>query len=130
LPYSAVRETYDTWRSRNFSPDSPEGEPEADPDADGWRNLFEYAVGTNPNLPTGAPALASFENDRLMLTVHKPPGAKDVAYEVEGSPNLAQADWSPSAVSVLTNSATLLRARLDIAGTNGFLRLRIRFLSP
>ena len=76
------------------------------------------------------PALASFENDRLMLTIHKPPGVKDVAYEVEGSANLAQSDWSPAAVSVLANTATLLRARLDIAGTNGFLRLRVRFPSP
>jgi hypothetical protein len=130
LPYSAVREAYDTWRARNFLPDSAEGEPEEDPDADGWQNLFEYAVGTDPHLPTGAPALASFENGRLILTIHKPPGVKDVAYEVEGSPNLAPDNWSPAAVSVLTNSATLLQARLDTAGTIGFLRLRVRFLSP
>jgi hypothetical protein len=130
LPYSAIRETYATWQSRTFLPNSPDGQPEADPDADGWCNLAEYAVGTDPNSQTGAPALASIENGRLVLTIHKPPGVKDVAYEVEGSPNLAPDNWSMAAVSVLTNSASLLRVALDVVGASGFLRLRVRLLSP
>jgi hypothetical protein len=130
LPYSAIRETYDTWRARNFPPNSPAGEPEADPDADGWRNLVEYAVGTNPNSKSGAPALASLENGQLVLTLNKPPGVKDVAYEVDGSPNLMPGDWSMSAVTILTNSASLLRARLDTADVSGFLRLRVRLVAP
>ncbi len=130
LPYSAIRETYETWRSRNFPPNSPDGEPDADPDADGWGNLAEYAVGTNPNSPAGALALASLENGRLLLTIHKAPGVKDVVYVVEGSPNLAPDNWSVAAVTVLTNSASLLRARLDSIGANGFLRLRVRLAVP
>jgi hypothetical protein len=129
LPYSAIRETYATWQFRNFL-NSPDGQPEADPDADGWRNLAEYAVGTNPNSKTGAPALASIENGHLVLTINKPPGVQDIAYEVEGSPNLAPDNWSMAAVSVLTNSASLLRVVLDAGGTSGFLRLRVRLLSP
>jgi hypothetical protein len=130
LPYSAIRETYDIWRARNFLPNSPAGEPEADPDDDGWRNLVEYALGTNPNSPSGAPALASLENGQLVLTLKKPPGVKDVAYEVEGSPNLMPGSWSMSAVTILTNSASLLRASLNITDVSGFLRLRVRLVAP
>ncbi len=130
LPYSAIRETYETWRARNFPPNSSDGDPDADPDTDGWRNLVEYAVGTNPNSQAGTPVLASLEIGRLVLTLKKPPGVKDVAYEVEGSPSLAPDYWSTAAVTVLTNSARILRARLDAAGTNGFLRLRVRLTAP
>ena len=130
LLYSAIRETYDTWRSRNFPSNSPDGQPQADPDADGWANLIEYALGTNPNVQTGAPTMASMEEGRLVLTINKPPGVKDVAYEVEGSPTLASANWSAATVKVLTNTPSLLRARLDDAGPSGFLRLHVRLLSP
>jgi hypothetical protein len=130
LPYSAVRETYETWRARNFPPNSPDGDPDADPDADGWRNLVEYAIGTDPNSQAGTPVLASLEGGRLVLTLTKPPGVKDVAYEVEGSPSLAPDNWSTAAVTVLTNSARVLRARLDTSGTSGFLRLRVRPTLP
>ena len=130
LPYSAIRETYDTWRARNFPANSPDGDPEADPDTDGWQNLAEYATGTNPNSAAVRPALASLESDRLVLTIHKPPGVKDVFYEMEGSPMLSPATWSTTSVTLLTNSATLLRARLEAIGTSGFLRLRVRLASP
>jgi hypothetical protein len=130
LPYSAIRETYATWRSRNFSPNSPDGEPDADADADGWRNVVEYAVGTNPNSSADTPALASHENGHLVLTIHKPPGVKDVAYEVEGSPNLAPDNWSAAGVTILTNNTSLLRVRLEATGAIAFLRLRVGLLPP
>jgi hypothetical protein len=130
LSYSAIRETYSTWRSRNFPPDSPDGEPEADPDTDGWSNLTEYAVGTDPNSQARGLPLASLENERLVLTVHKPPGVKDITYEVEAAPNLLPDNWSAAAVTILTNNATMLRARLDNSGASGFLRLRVRLAPP
>jgi hypothetical protein len=130
LSYSAIRETYEIWRARNFPPNSPDGDPDADPDADGWRNVVEYAIGTDPNSQAGTPVLASLENGRLVLTLKKPPGVKDVAYEVEGSPNLAPGNWSTAAVTVLTNGARFLSARLDTTGASGFLRLRVRLIAP
>ena len=129
LPYSAIRETYDTWRARNFPANSPGGDPEADPDTDGWQNLTEYAVGTSPTSAVSRPALASLENGHLMLTINKPPGVRDEIYEIEGSPILSPTNWSTTSVTLLTNSATLLRARLEATGTGGFLRLRVR-LAP
>lgn len=130
LPYSAIRETYDTWRARSFPANPPDGDPDADPDADGWQNLTEYAVGTSPTSAAGRPALASIGDNRLALTITKPPGMKDVIYEVEGSPVLSPAIWSTNSVTLLTNSTTLLRARLEEAGTSGFLRLRVRLDTP
>ncbi len=130
LPYSAIRETYDTWRARNFPANSPSGDPDADPDTDGWQNLTEYATGTNPNSAAIRPALASIENGHLMLTINKPPGGNDVIYEVESSPILSPATWSTNAVTLLTDSTTLLRARLEAIGTSGFLRLHVRLASP
>jgi hypothetical protein len=130
LPYSAIRETYETWRARNFSTNAPEGEPEADPDADGWQNLAEYAVGTQPASATSRPALASLENNRLVLTIHKPPGVKDVAYEVESSPSLVPANWSAASVTMLANSATLLQIAVNAQDSTGFVRLRVRLMSP
>ena len=65
-----------------------------------------------------------------MLTIKKPPGVKDVAYEVEASPSLAPANWSVDSVTVLTNSTTLLRVSINALDTAGFLRLRVRFVSP
>jgi len=49
LNFSAVAETYDTWKARNFPSNPGAGAPDADPDADGRPNLVEYAVGSNPN---------------------------------------------------------------------------------
>ena len=51
LNFSAVAETYDTWKARNFPSNPGAGAPDGDPDADGRPNLVEYAVGSNPNSP-------------------------------------------------------------------------------
>jgi len=130
LPYSAVRENYDTWRARNFSANSPDGEPAADPDTDGWENLAEYAAGTNPLSSSGRPAQASFEDGRLVLAINKAPGVKDVIYEIESSTNLSPANWSAASVTVLSNTAGLLRVSSDTTGARGFVRLRVRLASP
>ena len=130
LPYSAIRESYDVWRTRNFPANSADGDLNADADTDGWQNVTEYAIGTSPTSAVSRPALASIDNGHLMLTINKPPGVKDVIYEVEGSPVLSPAIWSTNSVTLLTNSATQLSARLEGAGTSGFLRLRVRLASP
>jgi hypothetical protein len=49
LKFSAVAETYDTWKARNFPSNPGAGVPEGNPDADDCPNLIEYAVGSNPN---------------------------------------------------------------------------------
>jgi hypothetical protein len=126
LDYSAIRETYDTWRTRHFPSDPLAGEPHADPDMDGWSNLLEYAVGSDPNSGVGRSHIeATYETGAFLLTIRKGPGVKDVRYEVEGSPDLSQGSWSASLITTLANNAALLRVRFNSLTATGFLRLTV-----
>ncbi len=125
LDYSAVRETYDTWRVRHFGTNSPTGNPEADADSDGRSNLLEYATGSGPHSATNSNAIdAAFEAGLFVLTVRKGPGVKDVLYEFEGSSNLNPETWSPLSVTALSNDGVTLRVRLNQTTPTGFLRLK------
>jgi hypothetical protein len=124
LDYSAVRETYDTWRLRNFASNAAAGNPDADPDGDGRSNLLEYATASDPNSAMNPKAIeAGLEGGFLVLTVRKGPGAKDVRYEVEGSSNLGS--WTPSLVTTLASDSRMLRVRFNETTVSGFLRLRV-----
>lgn len=126
LNYSAVAETYDTWKARNFPANPAAGVPNGDPDADGRPNLVEYAVGSNPNAGQNAAYLnTSFMPGAFFLSVEKGAGAaNDVRYEVEGSPSLAPGNWSGAAVTILENNTTRIRARYDGTPACGFLRMK------
>ena len=124
LSFSAVPETYNSWKTRNFSLNPAAAALDGDPDADGRLNLVEYAVGSNPNSPdTGGYLDVSFDGHAFFLTMKKGPGGNDVRYEVQGSPNLTPGSWSGSLVTVLENSPARLRVRYDGTATSGFLRL-------
>jgi len=126
LDYSAIRETYDTWRARNFDSNPSGGQPDADPDGDGRSNLLEYATGSDPNSAANPEVIkAQFEAGAFVLTIRKGPGVKDARYEVEGSPNLSSGSWSPLLVTILGNDRSMLRVRLNETGTRGFLRLKV-----
>jgi len=131
LDYSAIRETYDTWKERHFPSNPPAGEPNADPDADGRSNLLEYAVASDPNSAAGRSHIeAMHEAGAFILTIRKGPGVRDVRYEVEGSPNLLPGSWSASLVTTLVNDATLLRVRFNSTTASGFLRLKVTLDTP
>ena len=127
LNYSAIPETYATWKARNFSTTPNAGSPEADPDGDGRPNLVEYAVGSDPNAVQGGGYMGiSFATNAFFLTVAKGPGAaNDLNYEVQGSSTLAAESWSSSSVTILENSAARIRARYDGTNASGFLRLKV-----
>lgn len=126
LKFSAVVETYDVWKTRNFPSNPGAGVPEGNPDADARLNLVEYAVGSNPNSAEDPGYLdVAYDTNALLLSVRKGPGAgNDVRYEVEGSPSLMPASWSSSRVTILENNAALIRARYDSSTTSGYLRLK------
>ena len=126
LKFSAVAETYETWKARNFPSNPGAGVPDGNPDADDRLNLIEYAVGSNPNSAQDPSYLdVSFDTSAFFLSVRKGPGAaNDVRYEVEGSPGLVPGSWSSSLVTILENNAASIRARYDGTTTNGFLRLK------
>lgn len=60
----------------------------ADPDWDGLANLFEYALGEDPNAFTGLPA-ASVTGDRLTLHFTRDASATDVTLTVQGADSLS-----------------------------------------
>lgn len=126
LNFSAVAETYDAWKARNFPSNPGAGVPDGNPDADDRLNLVEYAVGSNPNAARDLCYLeASYDTNALFLSVRKGPGAaNDVSYEVEGSPSLRPAIWSSSLVTILENNAAIIRARYDGTTVSGYLRLK------
>lgn len=126
LKFSAVAETYDTWKARNFPSNPGAGMPDGNPDADGRLNLVEYAVGSNPNAAPDPGYLdVSFDTNAFFLSVRKGPGASnDVRYEVEGSPSLVPGSWSSSLVTILENNAAVIRARYQGTTASGFLRLK------
>lgn len=124
LEYSAVRERYDTWRERHFSGMPGDGAPERDPDGDGWANLAEYAVGSDPQLAALNHVQVTVEDGIVTLRLDKPPGLKDVDFALEASTDLALGSWSSSHVTVVENTVRRLVARFDSTGPVGFLRLR------
>jgi len=131
LDYSAIRETYDTWRARHFGTNSQAGEPAADPDADGRSNLVEYAVASDPNSAADRSHVeAMHEAGAFLVTIRKGPGVKDVRYEVDGSPNLLPGSWSASLATILVNDATQLRVRFTSTTDSGFLRLKVTLDTP
>ena len=129
LNFSAVAETYDTWKARNFPSNPGAGAPDGDPDADGRPNLVEYAVGSNPNSRDSNGYLdVSFDANAFFLSVRKGPVGNDVRYEIESSPNLVTGSWSSSLVTILENNAARLRVRYDGTTGSGFLRLKFVLL--
>jgi hypothetical protein len=130
LDFSAIIESYDTWRARNFPTNSAAGAPALDPDGDGRPNLLEYAVGSNPN-SGGEPSYfnLTFQTNTLFLSIQKGPGVKDVLYGIESTSNLASGTWAAAPVTVLENSSRLFRVSRNATNSTEYLRLKLN-LNP
>jgi hypothetical protein len=126
LDFSAIIESYDTWRARNFPTNSAAGAPALDPDGDGRPNLLEYAVGSNPN-SAGDPNYfnLTFQTNTLFLSIQKGPGVKDVLYGIESTSNLASGTWAAAPVAVLENSSRLFRVSRNATNSTEYLRLKL-----
>jgi hypothetical protein len=126
LDYPALVESYATWRARHFPGGTTNGEPEADPDLDGRRNLLEYAVGSNPTAAGDANFFRMSQTpNELTLTIAKGPGTRDVDFEVEGSPDLSGSGWTPAGIQVIEDSPRQLRVMVNTTNAMGFLRLKV-----
>lgn len=121
------------WRLQKFGSDANNDairSDNADPDFDGTVNLFEYAFGLEPLIPSisGLPA-SSASGDYLTLIVQKNPAATDVTFTVQVNDDLANgAGWSPTNTTILQNTATLLEVRdnTPITGTPArYIRLQV-----
>ncbi len=110
--YPASTGTYAGWLSTRFTP-AEIADPlitgvNADPDQDGWSNLLEYALGSDPHAvgkPPGAPATGQ-AGGYLTLTFRRDPLLTDINYLVEVSD--LSGGWTVIAQSVggaITNAA-------------------------
>ncbi len=133
LALTQTRTPQEIWRQTNFSVVLPAGNsaPSADPDQDGVINLLEYALGTNPNLPSGSPLQAiRLSGAGYVLNYRRNPAATDVSVFFEHNPNLGANGWLslvPTADTVISTSAgvDLRSVTLGASGTRDFFRIKV-----
>jgi len=133
--------TYAEWREARFgSVNSPEGDPDENPEGDGLDNFGEWVFGTNPQLADDSratprllrirPAEGEFRFSHRRLRMH---GTAGIHYEYRTSGNLV--DWSPvpvteeSAVPDADPAYETVTLSIDPAALGGnpklFLQLRV-----
>jgi hypothetical protein len=120
---------YGLWETQQFSSAQilgGETDPEDDPDHDGLENLAEYALGSDPNSFTAAPAF-TLDATHLTLTFTRPKGRNDVGYHAETSDQLGGWIDAPLEVTGETETHETVRARVARPAGNTPLFLRLRF---
>lgn len=84
----AAKPTFDTWRTARFSraelADASRSSASADPDGDGYANLFEYALGTDPRISESGNACL-VQSGTANITATLPANRHDAALTWETS---------------------------------------------
>jgi autotransporter-associated beta strand protein len=88
---------YDEWVSTNDLPEDKDG-PEDDADGDRLRNLLEYAVGSNPSVPSGG-VLSKAPGNTGAVLFNRAAGRTDINTVVETSTDLSPGSWTIVATS-------------------------------
>jgi subtilisin family serine protease len=127
LPPPPLLTGFALWQSSYFSPSSPSGAANADPDSDGAANILEYATGGNPVEANPADGLTTVPSpEGLVLTWSVNPSATGVSLTPECSEDLIL--WHPLTGEVVTSSTPTRiykRAVLPIGSEPcGYVRLR------
>ena len=87
--------TYARWSAHNANI----GPPAADPDADGYNNLLEYALGLDPVVADREATPIAVDSTSLYFTYIRPAGVTDVKYQVEWANNVDSLTWSSAGVT-------------------------------
>lgn len=127
-----IRDSYASWTATRGVTSAT-----ADPDGDGLPNLMEYALGSDPEQRSPAPAvtiqpdLASTPVNRLTMTFSRPTGLPDVTYHVWASGDLTTwqevTDISTSAEAGATKETVTVRDSQPASSTgHRFMRLEVR----
>ena len=117
----AAPSTWAAWRQLRFTSgqraDASVSGKDADPDGDGIPNFLEYALGSDPWVPSLGAVVPRIDpaTRRLVLRVEKSPHSTDVEYAVEalGGPDGSR-DWSTANTTVLTDNNALLEVADNI----------------
>ena len=122
------------WRYENFGTvaETSSSADAADPDGDGFSNLVEYTLASQPDVNASHPVLAPqmvAENGHRYLEIEIPrnPEATDVAVTVEASTDLVEWSGSNEAVTSAEVQPGLVRIRLVVPPEGAparFVRLR------
>jgi hypothetical protein len=119
---------YFAWQAVYFSPSEVGGglgDPDADPDGDGWVNAVEYALDANPRVADGDDLVAYTLTPFLTVLVTKAPYRPHAVFSAQTSPEVSP--WTPSATVVLTDTATEFIAR-DAESVGAQLRKFLRLV--
>ena len=116
---------FQQWLTALSLPDGQNG-PEDDPDGDGIVNALEYAIGSDPSVPSfmeGEYTLLSSGNDVGFVL---PSMRSDLDYVIQKATHLIDPDWADLSVNVLTDGKNTYINALDPAQQDqGFFRLKV-----
>jgi hypothetical protein len=137
LPVALEVSPIATWRQAQFgtAENSGAAADTADPDADGFSSIFEYAFNTNPNTANPSPLAYAIAGNHLTITFRRAhPAPADIAYWYEVTDNLVSGPWQSGpgfiSESVLDNldgteTVTVTDQATIASSTAHYLRVRV-----
>jgi hypothetical protein len=131
--------TYARWRTRYFDPADPNfsavSDPLADSDADGFSNLAEFALATNPAAKDAVPAVGTAWESAggqqfLTLTYTRRPSSSGFTITAEQAADIST--WTPAPITLLSSIPNpdgtfteTVRLENSAAANRSFYRLKI-----
>ena len=120
------------WRSANFGAAAHNpliAGDLVDADGDGFCNLFEYAVGTDPLAANPPPWTIALASGLLTMTVARSPAATGVTWAPASSADLRV--WSTSETTILQATPDVFQVRDNFgSATNAHRFLRLQLSDP
>lgn len=122
----SARQDYDSWRLDQFgSSTSPEGDPAADPDADGFTNRQEFLAMSQPKSGSSVPDLSPVMSNGNILLQFNAPANRSV--QVETSNDLFQWSlWDVPGNQGLPQPGGPISLQGPVTESRSFYRLKIR----
>ena len=140
-PSAACGMSFSDWQWDHFDDDEMEVphicSEAADPDADGFSNLLEYAFGQDPHLADPACVTLDHGPEDLAISYPESIAATDVVYRLEESADLTLWHWiTPNAATrqILSDDGTIRHVLLPLLAGAGksakwFARIRVTLSS-
>lgn len=130
-PATPGQSSFQQWVSQQNFPPGQSG-PEADPDHDRLPNALEYALGSQPLLPSSSDWNLTLTSQTAQLTYTLAALRPDVGYYLQKATNPALAAWTnlPTSTTAGPNQTFILSAQDTDLATAGFYRLAIELFNP